>query len=123
MLFSQKSLLYYYVVMGELCVWLAGLHVKYRSLVPEFLWLGFGSVRHFVLLTLCAVVFLTSSSISSSTSLTLHQSVHTNPNTHKHKHTHTHTHTHIRLEWSAKAKLVCMGCVVLSKLLNKEVSF
>lgn len=67
----RKSLLCHYVVMVELCVRLAGLHVKYRSLVPEFLWPGPGSLRHFVLLTLAAVVFLTSS-----TSLTTHQFVH-----------------------------------------------
>ena len=86
---KKKALLYYYAVMADLCVLLAGLHLKYRSLVPEFLWPGPGSLRHFVLLTLAAAVFLTSSSSSSSTSLTVHQLVHSNT-----KHTHTHTHTH-----------------------------
>lgn len=78
----RKSLLYHYAVMAELCVWLAGLHAKYRSLVPEFLWLGPGSLQHFVLLTLGAVVFLTS--FSSSTTLTMHQFVDSNT---------THSHT------------------------------
>ena len=66
-------------------VWLCwdggALHVKYRSLVPEFLWPWPGSLRHFVLLTLAAVVFLTSSSSSSSTSLAMHPFVDSNTNT------------------------------------------
>lgn len=83
--------------MGEFCARLARLHVKYRSLVPEFLWPWPGSLRHFVLLTLGAVVFLSSSSTSSSTSLT------------KHKHKHT-----ARV---ARAKSESLGCVAWSKLL------
>lgn len=67
-------------------VWLCwdggALHLKYRSLVPEFLRPWPGSLRHFVLLTLAAVVFLTSSSSSSSTSLTMHPFVDSNTNTH-----------------------------------------
>lgn len=52
---------------------MAGLLVKYRSLLPEFLWQWHGSLQHFVLLTSGAVVVLTSPSTSSSALLTTQQ--------------------------------------------------
>lgn len=42
---------------GQNSVVLARLHVKYRSLVPEFLWHGPGSLRHFIYLMLAACGF------------------------------------------------------------------
>lgn len=58
LLFSSKqSLPCYYAGRPELCVVLAQLHVKYRSLVPEFLRHGPGSLRHFIYLTLAACGF------------------------------------------------------------------